>query len=51
MQGEQPDTQISQACFVMVALVAGILTGIFGGLFHLIIESLIELTCPGISYQ
>lgn len=42
MQGEQPDTQISQARFVMVALVAGILTGIFGGLFHLIIESLIE---------
>ncbi|RKK04392.1 H(+)/Cl(-) exchange transporter ClcA [Pseudoroseomonas wenyumeiae] len=38
----QPDTPWRQARFVVVALVAGVLTGVFGGLFHLLIEQIIE---------
>lgn len=41
MQGEQPYTPVRQARFVIVALFAGALTGIFGGLFHVAAESLV----------
>ncbi|MFC0283161.1 H(+)/Cl(-) exchange transporter ClcA [Camelimonas abortus] len=42
MQEDQPDTPARQALFVFVALVAGALTGVFGGVFHLIIDSLVR---------
>lgn len=38
---DQPDTPKRQARFVFVALVAGALTGVFGGIFHLVIDYLI----------
>ncbi|MFH5924791.1 H(+)/Cl(-) exchange transporter ClcA [Roseomonas xinghualingensis] len=39
---DKPDTPWQQAYFVAVALVAGALTGVFGGFFHLLIDQIIE---------
>ncbi len=43
MNGSDPlDTPLYQARFVAVALLAGALTGVFGGLFHVVIDQVIQ---------
>ncbi|MBO1077019.1 H(+)/Cl(-) exchange transporter ClcA [Roseomonas marmotae] len=39
---DQPDSPLQQARFVALALIAGALTGVFGGLFHVFIDQIIE---------
>jgi len=39
---DHTDTPLQQARFVAVALIAGALTGVFGGVFHLVIDRLID---------
>ncbi|AMB47006.1 chloride channel protein [Methylobacterium sp. AMS5] len=39
---DQPATPWQQARFVAVALITGALTGVFGGLFHLAIDTIVD---------
>ncbi|PXW67115.1 H(+)/Cl(-) exchange transporter ClcA [Methylobacterium sp. B4] len=39
---DRPATPLQQAHFVAVALIVGALTGVFGGLFHLAIDTIID---------
>lgn len=39
---DQPAPPLQQARFVALALITGALTGLFGGLFHLAIDTIVD---------